>query len=58
MSYINIHQVQQTEIEAVVDREPDESAIDGEEISACVEILDRLDSLPEGQALVIWRDIF
>lgn len=58
MSYINIHQVDQSAVEGVIDKEPTSSLTDGEEIAACAKLLKLLDDLTEGQALVIWKDIF
>lgn len=58
MSYINIHKVDQNAVEGVVDKEPTHSLADGEELMAAAKLLALLDELPEGEALVVWRDIF
>lgn len=58
MSYINIHKVQQPEVEGVVDREPTRSLRDGEELAAAAHLIKMLDDLGENEALVVWRDIF
>jgi hypothetical protein len=58
VSYINIHQVDQSAIEGVVDKEPTHSMTDGEELLGAAKLLSLLDGLPEGEALVVWRNIF
>lgn len=58
MSYINIRKVDEDPMGVAVRGEPDVSLTDGEEIAACVRILGMLDDLGEGEALVIWREIF
>lgn len=58
MSYINIHKVDQSAVEGVVDKEPSASTTDGEELYAAAKLLRMLHDLPEGEALVVWRDIF
>lgn len=58
MSYINIHRVNQIAVEGVVDKEPTTTFTDGEELMGAWRLLRMLDDLPEGEALVVWRDIF
>lgn len=58
MSYINIRQVSQDAVEGVVDKDPTHSLADGEELMAAALLIEMLDELPEGEALVVWRDWF
>ncbi|MFD9442120.1 hypothetical protein [Streptomyces sp. NPDC060001] len=67
MSYINVHKVKtmsesggrdQTRIPPVHEGNEEFSARDGEELSAASRIIDLLDELDNGEALVITRDTF
>jgi hypothetical protein len=65
VSYINIHKVETELTPAEQLRVPDlgdhnlvTSRREGEEISAAAKLLSLLDDLAEGEALVVWRDIF
>lgn len=58
MSYINIRKVDEDSIGVAGSGEPDVSLTDGEEIAACARLMKMLDDLPEGEALVIWREIY
>ncbi|WP_425837434.1 hypothetical protein [Streptomyces fractus] len=62
MSYINVREVRVPNGEDVVtvrlDSDADHSFTDGEELSAASSIIDLVDTLDNGEALVITRDIF
>jgi hypothetical protein len=63
MSYINIHKAEiehgpGAALAAVADENQLHSFTDGEEITACARILSLLDSLDNGEALVITRELF
>ncbi len=63
MSDINIHKVETEQgpdgaVLALTDENQVHSLTDGEEINACARILQLLDDLDNGEALVITRDLF
>jgi hypothetical protein len=66
MSRINIHAIQAASTgedrniiaELGLDPDPDHSLRDGEEIAACIRILELLDDLDNGEALIVTREIY
>lgn len=66
MSYINIHKVDLEEgasdeaqhVPEINDHNEVHRFTDGEDLMAAAKLLARLDDLGEGEALVVWRDIF
>ncbi|WP_069752923.1 hypothetical protein [Streptomyces sp. EN16] len=67
MSYINVHKVktmvehgerEQTQIPPVHEGNEVASSREGEELSMAARIIDLVDALDNGEALVITRDIF
>jgi hypothetical protein len=64
VSYINIYKTTtgdsqlEVNLPALQKGEEDHSLTDGEEIMACVKILQMLEDLDNGQALVITRELF
>lgn len=65
MSYIHLHKVEIQEeadgehaVPMIGDHNLITSRRDGEELSAVAKLIQQLDDLGEGEALVVWRDIF
>lgn len=62
MSYINIREVRVPDgcdvVTVRLDDEPTHSLTDGEELAAASTIIDLVDALNNGEAVVITRDLF
>lgn len=63
MSYINIHKAELEQgpggaVVALTEDNQAHSLTDGEELMAAWKLLEELDALGEGEALVVWKDTF
>lgn len=63
MSYIRAHQVDRERTNPFVDitrvAKPDlDCNLDDEILAFVLELIEKVDALPEGEALVIWKEVF
>ncbi|MGW0930667.1 hypothetical protein [Streptomyces sp. NPDC002644] len=59
MSYIRSNKVDEAEVESIVDREPSiDASLDDEILDFVLELISEVNNLREGEALVVWKEIF